>query len=171
MGRSHSTSYDVNFGSVKLLQGYLSLQVLAFSISFCCLHHLDLFSLCLLHSSNSAAIKHISAAILQHTKQNSSNPVACKHTPTPADWTAGLPRPLCIDVKFRFMHLGVHAQLIRCNYSCNNMLGMPCLCISSKHTMVSMRCCMTSFCVAEQQQEACLILDAALISFIAALTR
>ncbi len=60
--------------SVKLLLGYLSLQVLAFSISFCCLHHLDLLSLCLLHSSNPAAIKHISAAILQHTKPNWQQP-------------------------------------------------------------------------------------------------
>jgi len=70
--------------------------------------------------------------------------------------------------------MGVHDQLMRCNYSCNKMLempGMPCLGISSEQMIFSMRCCMTSLCMAEQQQEGYLILDAALISFIAALTR
>jgi len=87
-------------------------------------------------SSNPATYKTKLAATLQqpHThqqqhcnilNQTSSTSVACNHTPTPADWTAGLPRPLCIDVRIWCMDLGVHAQLTRCNYSCNKMLGMP----------------------------------------------
>ncbi len=51
------------------------------------------------------------------------------------------------------------------------MPGMPCLDSSGGQMISSIQCRTTSLCVAERQQDGYLILDAALISFMAALTR
>ena len=59
---------------------------------------------------------------------------------------------------------------MKCNNSRNSARNAR-LALLAYKMLSSMQSCMTSSCVAEQQEEAYLILDAALISFMAALTR